>query len=888
MKASEVRKTFLEYFSERGHKQVASSPLVLPDDPTLLFANAGMNQFKNVFTGVDSRDYKRAVSAQKCMRVSGKHNDLEMVGRTPRHHTFFEMLGNFSFGDYFKEQAVEFAWELITRVYGIDPGRLWITVFGGSDAAAPDEEAYKIWKDGIGVDPSRILRLGEKENFWRMGDTGPCGPCTELHYDLGKSFRNVKGESNPETDENRFMEIWNLVFMQFDQRDEGEKVPLPIPSVDTGMGLERISAVMQGVASNYETDLFAPLLEAVARRAGVQIGSDPEQDVAMRVIADHARAICFLVADGVIPANGGRGYVLRRILRRAIRYGRKLGIQDPFLGEVTPVVLESLGETYPEIVVAGEAILEIGRLEERRFSETLNTSIQMLEESLASAKANSAPLDGKALFRLYDTFGLPIDLARDVAQERGVALDEAGFAAEMTRQRTRAKAAWKGTAGGSRSPVYQALAEKCGNRFAGYYRSRMDGVPVLALLSEGKEVERLEAGAEGEIVLKSTPFYAEAGGQVGDTGVITGSESRVEVLDTVSPASGLNLSRVRVLQGTIRRSETVAAEVDLLRRGAIRRNHTATHLLHAALREVIGPHVKQAGSRVGPDQLRFDFTHFAGLGDRALEDLENLVNRVILDALPVVTEEMETDEAVKRGAMALFGEKYGAHVRVVQVGDFSMELCGGTHCSNSSEIGLVKILGEKGIASGVRRVEAVSGLGALERFREYSSVIRSLESLLAVPGSELPGEVERRLGQTRKLTQELNRLRLGSMRKDLAVQAAEAPEIGGVRYLAARVDGMKPAEMRELADELLRALHSGVLVLGRAGETKASLLVGVTEDLADRLHAGTLVRELAGIIGGGGGGRKDMAEAGGKNPGKLDEALAATPGRIATMLEESK
>ncbi len=887
MKATDVRKTFLEYFTERGHKLVPSSPLVLPDDPTLLFANAGMNQFKDVFTGREEREYGRAVSSQKCMRVSGKHNDLEIVGRTPRHHTFFEMLGNFSFGDYFKEDAIRFAWELITAVYGLDQDRLWVTVFGGSRAAEADEEAYRLWRDDAGVREGRIIRLGEKDNFWRMGDTGPCGPCTELHYDLGKDLTSVDGESTPETDENRFVEIWNLVFMQFDQQADGRLEPLPAPSVDTGMGLERISAVMQGVSSNYDTDLFIPILAAIADRTGLRLGADPEKDMSMRVIADHARAMCFLIADGVMPANDNRGYVLRRILRRAIRHGRKLGMEDPFLGDVTPAVLESLGEVYPEIVTAGDAILEIGRMEELRFSETLGTSLQLLNDAFA-ATSGAGVLPGKTLFRLYDTYGLPLDLARDIAGEKGFELDEAGFQEEMARQRTRAQASWKGGASGQAPPIYRELAEGGGNRFEGYAHNTLHEVKIRAILADAIPVDFLAEGELGEVVLESTPFYAEAGGQVGDTGAITGSTGQAEVLDTEALVPGLNVSRIRVTTGKLQVGGTVVAEVDMERRNAVRRNHTGTHLLHAALREVVGPHVKQAGSRVAPEGLRFDFTHFAGLTQRSLEDIERLVNRKILENIPVITEERRIDEAVRMGALALFGEKYGDTVRVVRVGDFSMELCGGTHCSTSAEIGLMKLTGERGIASGTRRIEAVTGNGSLDLFRTTAAVVRSLEGILAVPAADLAGECSRRLEQARSYQRESDRLRVGSVRDELAARAADAPKVAGIRVLAARVDGMKPTEMRELADELLRKLHSGVLVLGRGEETKGSILVGVTRDLTDRIHAGGLVRSLAGIIGGKGGGRKDMAEAGGKDVARLDEALAAVPAQVTAVLEAEK
>ncbi len=889
MKATDVRKTFLEYFAERGHRLVPGSPLVLPDDPTLLFANAGMNQFKDIFTGREERAYSRAASSQKCLRVSGKHNDLEIVGRTPRHHTFFEMLGNFSFGDYFKEDAIRFAWELITSVYGLDQDRLWVTVFGGSKAAEADEEAYRLWRDVAGIRENRILRLGEKDNFWRMGDTGPCGPCTELHYDLGNDLTSVDGASTPETDERRFMEIWNLVFMQFDQQADGRLAPLPAPSVDTGMGLERISAVMQGVVSNYDTDLFTPILAAIADRTGLRLGADPEQDVSMRVIADHVRAMCFLIADGVMPANDSRGYVLRRILRRAIRHGRKLGMEDPFLGDIAPAVLESLGDEYPEIMTADDAILEIGRMEERRFSETLDTSLQLLNDAFSEAAAAGADtLAGKTLFRLYDTYGLPLDLARDIAGEKGFNLDEAGFQEEMARQRSRAQASWRGAGGGQAPPIYRELAEGGGNRFEGYAQHTLRGVKIRAILADGIPLDSLAEGGCGEVVLESTPYYAEAGGQVGDTGVITGSTGQAEVLDTKVMVAGLNVSRIRVTAGNLQVGGVVAAEVDMERRKAIRRNHTGTHLLHAALREVVGPHVKQAGSRVAPEGLRFDFTHFAGLTDQAMEDIERLVNRKILDNIPVITEERGMDEAIRMGAMALFGEKYDDTVRVVRVGDFSLELCGGTHCLTSSEIGLMKLTGERGIASGTRRIEAVTGSAALDLFRNTAAVVRSLERILAVPAADLVEESSRRLEQARSRERELDRLRLGSVRERLAARAADAPKVAGIRVLAARVDGMKPTEMRELADELLRKLDSGVLVLGRGEETKASILVGVTRDLTDRIQAGDLVRSLAGIIGGRGGGRKDMAEAGGKDVARLDEALAAVPAQVGAVLEAEK
>jgi alanyl-tRNA synthetase len=876
MTSREVRRAFLDYFSQREHRVVPSSPLVLPNDPTLLFANAGMNQFKEVLTGKERRDYSRAVSSQKCLRVSGKHNDLEMVGRTPRHHTFFEMLGNFSFGDYFKEDAIAFAWDLVTRVWSVPPGRLWVTVFGGSDAAPADEEAAGIWREVTGLPAERILRLGEEDNFWRMGDVGPCGPCSELHFDLGEDLASVPGSSTPETDERRFIEIWNLVFMQFEQRGDGSLTPLPAPSIDTGMGLERITAVLEGKRSNYETDLFQPILQAAAARAGVRYGEGGEADVSLRVIADHARALCFLVADGIVPANDRRGYVLRRVLRRAIRHGRKLGISEPFLHEVTPRVIDGLGEVYPELVAAREAVLEIGRREEERFAETLSAGIQLLEGTISEIPAGSEKvIAGRDVFRLYDTFGLPLDLAQDIAEEKGFRLDLDGFEQEMSRQRARAQASWKGGPKGQAEGAYLELAGRVSTAFEGYRTTRLDGSAVLAMLAEGKPTERLSEGQEGEVVLDASPFYGEAGGQVGDTGTLTGPSGIARVVDTRRPALGLIVHRVRVGSGDLQVGQAVRAEVDEARRAAIRRNHTATHLLHAALREVVGPHVKQAGSLVAQDRLRFDFTHFAGLTDRAIEDLEALINRKVLEDLQVTESEMELDEALQAGAMALFGEKYGDRVRVIRVGDFSTELCGGTHTSRSGEIGLVKVVQERGIASGTRRVEAVTGEHSLARFRMDHHVVKALEELLAVPRDEVLNELQRRLEAVRTLQKEVERQRLQSVREALLARAEHPSISGGVKVLAERVDGLAGAEVRGLADLLRRRLGSGVVILGRADQGKASLLVAVTDDLRESVPAGVLVRELAKLIEGGGGGRADMAEAGGKDPSRLDEALRA-------------
>jgi len=887
MTPSDVRREFLRFFAEREHRVVPSSPLVVRNDPTLLFANAGMNQFKDVFTGRDRREYVRATSAQKCLRVSGKHNDLEQVGRTPRHHTFFEMLGNFSFGDYFKREAIAWAWELVTGRFGLPEDRLWVTVFGGTAAVPEDAEALAIWRDEIGVPAERILRLGEADNFWRMGDTGPCGPCSEIHVDLGADLTSVAGRSTPETDPRRYLEIWNLVFMQFDQQPDGRYVELPAPSIDTGMGLERIASVLQGKRSNYDSELFGPILAAAARRAGVSYGWDEAADFSLRVIADHARAFCSLVADGVVPANDRRGYVLRRLLRRAIRHGRKLGITEPFLHEVTPAVIEVLGEAYPELRAAADAIQTIGRLEERRFADTLTAGLHALEESIARLPPSSGrpTLAGTDLFRLHDTFGFPIDLARDVAEERGIDLDEAGFEEEMARQRSRAQASWKGGAVEKTSVHLSALAERHATDFVGYETERAEGAQIVALLREGQPVDRLEAGQVGHLVLATTPFYAESGGQLADTGFVTTASGRAAVRDVQRPVGRLIVHRVEVESGTLGVGDASRAEIDARRRDRIRRNHTATHLVHAALREVVGTHVKQAGSLVAPDRLRFDFTHFAGLTDEALADIESLVNARVLENRAVETETLDLEDALRSGAMALFGEKYGDRVRVVRIGDFSVELCGGTHTARAGEIGLIKLTDERGVASGTRRVEAVTGEASLERFREAHALVCRLETQLSVSRDRVAAEVERRLEHAREVQKDLERLRLETVRTRLFERVASAPTVAGVRVLVERVDGVEAADLRDLADALRRKLDSGVVVLGRAEGGKASLLVAVTDDLKARTPAGELVRTLASVISGTGGGRADMAEAGGRSPERLDDALAQALREVSRRLE---
>jgi len=887
MNSLEIRKSFLDYFAQREHRVVSSSPLVLPNDATLLFANAGMNQFKELFTGTETRDYVRAASSQKCLRVSGKHNDLEMVGRTPRHQTFFEMLGNFSFGDYFKREAIRYAWELLTEVYGLPQERLWVTVFRGTAELEADDEARRIWLDEMGVREDRLLGLGESENFWRMGDTGPCGPCSEIHYDLGEDLTSVSGVSTPENDDRRYVELWNLVFMQFDQQADGARRELPAQSIDTGMGLERIASVLAGKRSNYDTDLFQPILAAAATRAGTAYGKDEADDLALRVIADHTRAFCFMIADGVVPANDRRGYVLRRLLRRAIRFGRKLGIDEPFLHEITPVVLESLGPVYPELEQARDAMLEIGRREERRFADTLSTGMSMLETALDES-GDEKRISGGQLFKLHDTFGFPLDLARDIAAERGIALDEEGFRTEMEQQRRRAQASWKGAKSSEAQQRYAELDKLAASRFVGYEADVLDGVPIVAILGSSGSTDRLEQGHAGELILEATPFYAESGGQVGDSGMLSAPSGRAGVTNTTRPLPGLIAHTVRVETGSLSVGDRVHAEVDRPRREAIRRNHTATHLLHAALREVLGTHVKQAGSLVADDRLRFDFSHFAGVAPEALADIESIVNERVLENLPVEIDRKSIEEALQEGAMALFGEKYGDEVRTVRIGDFSYELCGGLHCERSGAIGLVKLVHERGVASGTRRIEALSGTGSLRRFRAEHGILADLEGRLAVPRERLAEEIERRSEQLRALQKRLEQERLAQIRARMSDQLDAPQTVDGVKFIAERADNLASAELRELADTLRGKLASGVVVLGRADGAKASLLVAVTPDMKGRVPAGKLVRELARIIGGGGGGRPDLAEAGGKEPGRLDEALQAVPEQIRNLLEASR
>ncbi len=855
MKSSaELRKSFLDYFAERGHQVVPSSPLVPANDPTLLFTNAGMVQFKEVFLGRERRPYITAASSQRCVRAGGKHNDLENVGYTARHHTFFEMLGNFSFGDYFKREAIEYAWDYLTRVLAIPAERLWITVY------TEDDEAAAIWLDHVGVDPERFSRCGEKDNFWSMGDTGPCGPCSEIFYDHGPDVAGGPPGS-PDEDGDRYIEIWNLVFMQYDRDANGKLSPLPRPSVDTGMGLERLAAVMQGVHSNYDIDLFRALIEAAA----VTTGHPDRESKSLRVIADHIRSSAFLVADGVTPSNEGRGYVLRRIIRRAVRHGYQLGCEDPFFFRLVAPLVSEMGEAYPELAKAQAQVERVLRVEEERFAETLEQGMRILDQAIGGLPGTEIP--GETVFKLYDTFGFPTDLTADIGRERGLSLDMAGFEREMGAQRARARAASQfGAAGGA------ALELEGATEFKGYERLDAEG-RVVGVYSSGEPRDGLSAGEQGIVVLDVTPFYAESGGQVGDRGWLVGDGVRVAVLDAQKQGPEVVGHVVRVEEGALRIGDRVVARVDAERRRATALNHSATHLLHAALRQVLGEHVQQKGSLVDPERLRFDFSHFEPISREQLLEIERLVNREIRENHLVETRIMSLDDAKASGAMALFGEKYADQVRVLRMGDFSTELCGGTHVRAAGDIGLFKIVSEGGIASGVRRIEAITGAAALAWVEADEDRLLRLSGLVKGGRDDLDIKVSQLVERNKRLEKELQDLksRLASAAgQDLAAQALD---VGGVKVLAARLEGADPKGLRDTMDQLKNKLGSAVVVLATETDGKVSLVAGVTKDLTGRMKAGDLIKAVAEKVGGRGGGRPDMAQAGGTDPAGIPAAL---------------
>ena len=864
MTSNELRCTFLEFFQGHGHEVVPSSPLVPGNDPTLLFTNAGMVQFKDVFLGEEQRSYKRAVTAQRCVRAGGKHNDLENVGYTTRHHTFFEMLGNFSFGDYFKKDAIRLAWSFLTEVLGLPQDRLWVTVF------EDDDEAADIWLKSMEIDPERFTRMGARDNFWAMGNTGPCGPCSEIFYDHGPDVAGGPPGS-PHEDGDRYVEIWNLVFMQFDRAANGEMTPLPKPSVDTGMGLERTAAVMQGVHSNYDIDLFAHLIEAAANILGV----NNDGSSSLNVIADHIRACAFLITDSVLPGNEGRGYVLRRIIRRAIRHGKNLGVDDTFFYKLVEPLCREMGDAYPELVKAKSQVEKVLEKEERRFAETLDQGMEILDEAIAGIGGKEIP--GDIVFKLYDTYGFPVDLTADIARERALTVDQKGFEEHMAEQRHRARAASKFGVGED-SSIRTTLETK----FSGYKRTR-EKSRVVAVYQEGKEAMSLSAGHEGAIILDSTPFYAESGGQVGDTGVIEGDGIAFLVSDTQKSGKA-NVHLGKVQSGTIRSGDEVTASVDAGRRAAIVLNHSATHLMHAALRQVLGEHVQQKGSLVAPDRLRFDFSHYEAVTPAQLQEIEALVNEQVRENSVAETRLMSYEDAVASGAMALFGEKYDDEVRVLRLGEgFSVELCGGTHVNSTGEIGVFKIVSESGVAAGVRRIEAVTGEGAMAWIDANQQVLDHVATLLKSPRDKAAVKVEQLLKRNKELEKELV-----AVRQQLLAGGPEATQaitdIDGIKVLTSRIDGADARTLRVAVDRFKDKLKSAVVVLGSVENGKVRLAAGVTKNNTDRIKAGEVIQSVAEQVGGKGGGRPDFAQAGGSDPAGLDVALASVPAWVSEHL----
>ncbi len=908
---NQIRRMFLDFFIERSHREVHSSSLVPANDPTLLFTNAGMNQFKDVFLGLEKRDYSRATTSQKCVRAGGKHNDLENVGFTNRHHTFFEMLGNFSFGDYFKKDAIAYAWELVTSRdwFAISADKLYVTIFKGENGVERDTEAYDLWL-AQGVAANRIYEMGMKDNFWQMGDTGPCGPCSEIHYDMGIAASDklrpecAAGRCEFPCECGRYVEIWNLVFMQFDRDSSGTLNPLPKPSIDTGAGLERVTSVLQSVISNYDTDLFIPLIKRAAELVGVNADAESKKEethasaASLRVIADHARASTFLIADGVLPMNEGRGYVLRKIIRRAIRHGRLLGQNKPFLSEMVFGVVDQMKEAYPELKDSAGRVAKVILTEETRFAHTLDIGLKRLEDDLAplvSAKdANPsarAMYSGEKAFKLYDTFGLPLDFMIDSARDQGIQFDQAGFDHAMDEQRTNARASWKGGSKASASPAFAKLPATV---FEGYRQTQSTNCEVLAIIKDGQGVQELRIGESGEIVLDHTPFYAESGGQVADKGALLARDHNTVVAEVTSvnaPVQGVRAHHATARQNIVV-GDHLDAIVDSELRQATMRHHTGTHLLHAALRQTLGTHVKQAGSLVDAGHLRFDFSHFAALADEELQDIEDLANREVLRNERVdIIEDVPIDVAVNEyKAMALFGEKYGERVRVIKIGDFSTELCGGTHTAATGEIGLIKVLSEGSVSSGVRRMEAVTGEASLRHFRKDHQLEHVVSALVGrraetSPADSLRQEIERRDDELKKLRRELEQARMKSAGAGVASADQNVREVKGVKVLAHRADNLERPQLRTLMDNLRNKIGSGVVILGSVADGKVFLIVGVTKDLLDRVQAGKVVGQVALKVGGKGGGRPDLAEAGGTEPAALDSALNESYDVVGSLLK---
>jgi len=866
MTGNEIRRKFLDYFKKHNHQIVRSSSLVPSDDPTLLFVNAGMVQFKRAFLGEEKRGYARATTSQKCVRAGGKHNDLENVGYTARHHTFFEMLGNFSFGDYFKEKAIDFGWDLLTSGYGLTEDKLWVSIY------LDDDEAHELWHRNIGVPENRILRFGEEDNFWAMGDTGPCGPCSEIHIDRGEEFGCGMSECKVGCDCDRFLEIWNLVFMQFNRDVSGKLTPLPKPSIDTGLGLERLVSIIQDVPTNYDIDLILPVMNKVEDLSEKRIGESREADVAMKVIADHSRAAAFLIGDGVLPSNEGRGYVLRRIMRRAIRYGRNIGLTRPFLHETARVVFDIMKPEYPDLSEAAAFITNVIKNEEVRFSETLDHGLKILNDGLADLKAKGQTrVPGDLIFKLYDTFGFPVDIIQDVVRDEDLSLDMEGFDESMGEQRERSKSIATFT---TISDAYKNLSARgIMPEFVGYDKFSCDS-KVFVLVEGRKEIEEATSGNKMvEVVTEASPFYGEAGGQVGDTGKITGEDLDMEISDTIKDPTGLIIHKGEIVSGSIKKGEKVTLTVDKSQREATECNHTATHILHFALRSILGDHVKQAGSLVAPDRLRFDFTHFSQTNPETLDRIETLVNQKIRENIPVRIIEMDAEEAFKTDATALFEEKYGDRVRVVSLSDFSKELCGGTHTDMTGNIGFFKITGESSVASGIRRIEALTGEAAVEYVQKESKIMHDSARLLKESPETVPERIKKIMSVQKSLEKEVEQLKAKIAMRSADWAEEDVKSINDIKVLAKKVTVDKPAELRDMADRFKEKIKSGIVVLGSSADSKALLIVVVTKDLTDRFHAGKIVKEVASVVGGSGGGRPDMAQAGGTQPENLDQAL---------------
>ncbi len=863
MKSNQIRQLFLDFFRQIDHKVIQSSPLIPRDDPTILFTNAGMVQFKSVFLGDETRPCRRAVTVQKCLRAGGKHNDLESVGRTARHHTFFEMLGNFSFGDYFKREAIRWAWEFLTECVRLSKERLLVTVY------EKDDEAVSLWQEETDIKSERIYRLGEKDNFWQMGDTGPCGPCSEILIDQGPEMSCGRPDCSVGCDCDRYLEIWNLVFMQYNRDSSGTLTPLPSPSIDTGMGLERLSAILQGKKNNFDSDLFSPIIKSIEGISKKRYGSGHDVDTSIRVIADHIRAIAFVLSEGLMPSNDGRGYVLRRIIRRAARHGFMLGIDFPFLYNLLDPVFDIMSEPYPELLDGSERSRKILMLEEERFSHTLSAGMEILGKLITELKSSGKKIiPGSELFKLYDTYGFPPDLVMDIAEENGLMIDEEGFNKKMELQRTRARASW--TAEEVISDIYRKVLKNTGpTDFVGYdsFDTEAD---VIALIRDGVEIEEAKEGDEVELILNKTPFYGEAGGQVGDRGTLKADGLKIEVMDT-KRFSDLIIHVCNIKKGTIKAGLSLKASVDEQRRRAIMRNHTATHLLHSALKTVLGDHVKQSGSFVAPERLRFDFTHFYAMNEKELTEVEEIVNEKIMENLPVQVAITTLDEALSSGVTALFDEKYGEKVRVVRAGDFSAELCGGTHCHATGEIGLFRIISEGSVAAGIRRIEALTGHGALEYTRKKEGELKRIASLLKVDELRVSERIEKLINESRLKDKEIERLRSSSV-KDINVILQDMIEVNNVKVLARRFDGLDLKSLRSLADNLKERMVSGVIVLGSILDSQAYYVAAVTKDLTRRFNAGNILRT---VTGGKGGGRADMAQGGSKNTEDIDSAISS-------------